>query len=95
MSSVADILTTLEYGPAPESARPVEEWLERHERRFDLFVGGKWVEAKTGERFPTLNPANARPLAEVAQAGEADVDAAVRAARKALPGWQALSGAGP
>jgi aldehyde dehydrogenase (NAD+) len=92
MSSVADILTTLEYGPAPESARPVEEWLERHERRFDLFVGGKWVEAKTGERFPTLNPANARPLAEVAQAGEADVDRAVRAARKALPGWQALSG---
>ena len=92
MTSVADILTTLEYGPAPESAKPVEEWLERHERRFDLFVGGKWVEAKTGERFPTLNPANARPLAEVAQAGEEDVDRAVRAARKALPGWQALSG---
>src|SRR5687768_5403543 len=92
MTSVADILTTLEYGPAPESAKPVEEWLERHGRRFDLFVGGEWVEAKSGERFPTLNPANARPLAEVAQAGEADVDAAVRAAREALPGWQALSG---
>ena len=46
MASVADILTTLDYGPAPESAAPVEEWLERHGRAFDLFIGGKWVKAK-------------------------------------------------
>src|SRR6476659_5958313 len=91
MASVADILTTLEYGPAPESAGPVEEWLARHERRFDLFIGGKWHKAKTGESFETLNPATAKPIARVAQAGEKDVDAAVRAARKALPAWQALA----
>ena len=40
MASVADVLTTLDYGPAPESAAPVEEWLERHGRSFGLFVGG-------------------------------------------------------
>jgi aldehyde dehydrogenase (NAD+) len=91
MASVADILTTLDYGPAPESAAPVEEWLARHGRGFGLFIGGKWVEATSGESFETLNPANARPIARVAQAGGKDVDAAVRAAREALPGWQALS----
>ncbi len=96
MASVADILTTLDYGPAPESAAPVEEWLEQHRRSFELSIGGHWVKAKgggdaAGEPFETLNPATGRPLARVAQAGEKDVDAAVKAARKALPGWQALS----
>ena len=92
MASVADVLTTLEYGPAPESAAPVEEWLERHGRSFGLFIGGKWVDAKSEESFETFAPANGKVIARVAQANEKDVDAAVRAARKALPAWQALSG---
>src|SRR5688572_27045451 len=92
MASVADVLTTLDYGPAPESAAPVEEWLERHGRSFGLFIGGKWVDAKSEESFETLSPANAKTIARVAQANDKDVDAAVRAARKALPAWQALSG---
>ena len=92
MASVADILTSLDYGPAPESAAPVEEWLVRHGRSFELFIGGRWVPATSGESFETLNPATAKPLAHVAQAAEKDVDAAVRAAREALPGWQGLSG---
>jgi len=92
MASVADILTTLDYGPAPESAGPVDEWLERHGRSFDLFIGGKWAKAKSGESFETMSPANGKTIGRVAQAGEKDVDAAVKAARKALPGWQALTG---
>jgi aldehyde dehydrogenase (NAD+) len=92
MASVADILTTLDYGPAPESAGPVDEWLERHGRSFDLFIGGRWVKAKSGESFETMSPANGKTIGRVAQAGDKDVDAAVKAARKALPGWQALSG---
>ena len=51
--------------------------------RYDLFVGGQWVPA-TGERtFETINPANEQKLADVAFADAADVDRAVRAARKA------------
>src|SRR6185295_2597851 len=91
MASVADVLTTLEYGPAPESAAPVEEWLERHGRSFGFFIGGKWVEAKSGESFETLTPANGKVIGRVAQASAEDVDAAVKAARKALPAWQALT----
>ncbi len=91
MASVADILTTLDYGPAPESAGPVEEWLERHGRSFGLFVGGKWVKAKSEESFETLSPANGKVIGRVAQANDKDVDAAVKAARKALPDWQGLA----
>ncbi|MGE3109872.1 MAG: aldehyde dehydrogenase family protein [Phycisphaerales bacterium] len=40
--------------------------------------------------FPTINPATESPLSEVAQASDADVDAAVRAAAAALPRWAAL-----
>jgi aldehyde dehydrogenase (NAD+) len=87
---VADIFETLEYGPAPEAAGPAVDWLTRHERRFDLFVDGAWRKPADGDYFDTVNPATAQPLAQVAQAGAADVDAAVRAARRALAGWRAL-----
>ena len=89
---VADLFTSLEYGPAPESAAPVLAWLEQRGRRFGLFIGGRWLEAQSGEAFDTVNPANGQPSARVAQAGPADVDQAVRAAREAFRSWRALSG---
>jgi phenylacetaldehyde dehydrogenase len=49
-----------------------------------LFIGGKWVNALSGETFETLNPATGERLAEVASAGKEDVDRAVLAARKAF-----------
>ena len=92
MTRVAEIFESLDYGPAPESPAPVLEWLERHRRAFDLFIGGRWVKAASGESFQTVNPATAQPMACVAQAGPKDVDAAVRAARKAFASWSTLSG---
>jgi acyl-CoA reductase-like NAD-dependent aldehyde dehydrogenase len=49
-----------------------------------LLIGGKWVPAKSGKTFETLNPANEAVLALVAEADKADVDEAVKAARKAF-----------
>ncbi|MBI2614112.1 MAG: aldehyde dehydrogenase family protein [Gemmatimonadetes bacterium] len=92
MSKVAELFETLDYGPAPESPSPVLEWLDRHHRTFGLFIGGRWVKATSGESFETVNPATGQPIAQVAQAGSQDVDAAVRAARKAFGSWRALSG---
>ncbi|MCZ4552282.1 aldehyde dehydrogenase family protein [Gordonia rubripertincta] len=55
-----------------------------------LFIGGGWRDA--GETFTTLNPATGQPLAELAAAGSADVDAAVIAATSAYRGdWGALA----
>ena len=90
--TVKEVFETMDYGPAPESDDAALEWLARHKGRFDLFIGGKFVKAKSGERFDTLNPATKETLASVAQAGEKDVDAAVQAARKAFPAWSGLSG---
>jgi aldehyde dehydrogenase (NAD+) len=49
-----------------------------------LFIGGEWVEGHSGKTFPVLNPATGETLCRVAEAGPADVDRAVKAARQAL-----------
>ena len=50
----------------------------------DLFIDGKFVASETGKRFATVNPATGETLAEVAEAGQADLDRAVAGARKAF-----------
>ncbi|GAA0968402.1 Putative aldehyde dehydrogenase AldA [Nocardioides aquaticus] len=65
------------YAPAPESTSVVDL-----RASYGLFVDGAFVDGR-GESFTTLNPATEQPLAEVAAADSADVDAAVKAARRA------------
>ncbi len=67
-----------EYAPSPEDARayPIAP---RHE----LFINGKFVAPASGTYFPSINPATEEQLTEIAEANAADVDAAVRAARRA------------
>ena len=91
MASIPEIFTTLAYGPAPESAAPAQAWLDGHGRRFGLFIGGEWTPPGS-ETFETLNPATGQPIAALTQAGEPDVDRAVRAARAAQPGWWEIGG---
>ncbi len=93
MASIPEIFETMTYGPAPEAVAPAHAWLDAHDRRFGLFIGGTWS-AGGGEAFETANPATGRPIARLAQASTADVDRAVRAARAAQPGWWALGGHG-
>ena len=88
--TVKDIFETMDWGPAPEGDAEAQGWLEKHARRFGLFIDGRWTEP--GETFASRNPANGETLAEITQAGADDVDAAVRAARKAQPKWAGLSG---
>jgi len=54
--------------------------------REDLLVGGRWRPARSGRYFETVNPATEEVIARVAEAGAADIDAAVSAARAALEG---------
>jgi aldehyde dehydrogenase (NAD+) len=87
--SVRAIYETMAYGPAPEGDAPVRAWLAGHGGRFGHFIGGAWTSAE-GEAFPVVEPATGRLLAHVAQGSAAHVDAAVAAARAALPAWRAL-----
>ncbi len=67
-----------QYAPAPETYDYF-----KIAPRYGLFIGGKWVAPKDGRRFPTLNPATEEVLTHVAEAGPADVDRAIKAARNA------------
>jgi len=74
--------------PAPESTANV-----KLKETYDLFINGKFVKPKSGKYFDTINPANEKVLAKVAEANEADIDSAVKAARKAYTStWSKLSG---
>ena len=87
MATVAEIFKSMEYGPAPETDQPARNWLGKFERVFGHFIDGEWTEP--GETFDVINPANREVLARVTQGPKADVDAAVAAARAALPPWRA------
>jgi aldehyde dehydrogenase (NAD+) len=58
---------------------------------FPQLVGGDLVSAASGAELPSVNPATAEPWATIPRGGATDVDAAVAAARAALPGWRGRS----
>jgi betaine-aldehyde dehydrogenase len=60
-----------------------------------LLIGGAWVDAADGATFPVVSPTSEQHLADIAAAGQADVDAAVRAARAQADGgdWARMPGA--
>jgi aldehyde dehydrogenase (NAD+) len=49
-----------------------------------LFIGGKWVDSVSGKTFAAINPADGETICQVAEGDKADIDLAVKAARKAL-----------
>ena len=79
---------TFEYAPAPESRAIVDI-----KPSYGLFINGEFVDGN-GTSFKTVNPATEEVLAEVAEASDADVDEAVKAARRAYTRvWSRMSGA--
>jgi aldehyde dehydrogenase (NAD+) len=79
----------LDYAPAPEATDHVKVRADH-----GLLIGGRWVEPASGKHFKTINPATEEVLTAVAEAGEEDVEAAVKAARTAYTKvWSRMSGA--
>ncbi len=78
-----------QYAPAPESIDHVQVDAE-----YGLFIGGEFVAPAEDRYFETINPATEETLSSVALGSDADVDRAVKAARKAYSGtWSKLSAA--
>ena len=76
-----------EYAPAPESRSIVDI-----KPSYGLFINGEFVDGH-GKAFKTISPATEEVLAEVAEADEADIDAAVKAARRAYTRvWSKMPG---
>jgi aldehyde dehydrogenase (NAD+) len=77
---------SFEYAPAPESRALVSI-----KPKYGHFIGGKFVAGS--KHFPTINPATEEVLSQIARGGKSDVDAAVKAARKAYTTtWSKMSG---
>ncbi len=74
----SDLKTDWIYSPAPESTDHI-----RINQRYDLFINGEFLLPEKEKYFETINPANEKKLADVAEADQADVNTAVTAARKA------------
>lgn len=78
----------IEYAPAPESRSIV-----KLRKSYGHFINGEFVDSIDGSEYKTINPASEEVLATIADGSDADVDAAVKAARKAFVKWSKLSGA--
>jgi len=82
-----DFNGTWDYAPSPESTGHV-----KLKEQYELYIDGKFVKPSSGKYFETVNPANEKVLAKVAYGNEADIDKAVKAARKAYETvWSKLS----
>ena len=88
--AITEILAQMDYGPAPEDPGIAESWLARHAGGFGHFIAGQFTDP--GATFDVTNPATGAVLAQVTRGSAADIEAAVRAARAAQPGWAGLSG---
>jgi aldehyde dehydrogenase (NAD+) len=88
--SIAEKFATMEYGLAPEDPKDALSWLDRHARKFGHFIDGAWREPAESVYFETHDPATGEKIAAVSQGSAADINAAVEAARRALPAWQNL-----
>jgi len=76
------------YAPAPEAHDYI-----KLQKRYSLFIGGKFVAPKSGKYFDSINPATEEKLAEIAEANARDVDLAVKSARKAYKNtWRKMPG---
>jgi aldehyde dehydrogenase (NAD+) len=88
LTELAKAGTPFEYATSRESRDMVTL-----EPRYGLYIGGEFVEPRSGESMPAIDPATEEPLAEVALAGPEDVAAAVASAREAYE--ERWSGIGP
>jgi phenylacetaldehyde dehydrogenase len=74
----------------PQIQNSVSEFVAKPRK---MLIGGKWVDAVSGRTFETYNPATGEVLARVAEGDQADIDMAVKAARKAFESgpWPEMS----
>ena len=74
----------------------IDQQIERLEYRNQAFIDGRFVAARSGATFATLNPATGQVLTEVAACDAEDIDLAVKAARAAFESgvWSKLAPAG-
>ena len=65
--SVSEIFSSMEYGPAPESDKVAQAWLDDHGRKFGHFINNEWVLPDGRKSYTTKCPADGKVLADTVQ----------------------------
>lgn len=73
-----DLMGNWSYAPAPEDKKHIQL-----NKKYDLFIGGKFVKPSKGKYFDTISPSTEEKLSEIAEADEKDVDLAMKTAKTA------------
>src|SRR5262249_9747218 len=75
--------------PQPKTTSPSVQF-----RQTKMLVDGRWIDSVSGKTFPTLNPATGEVITQVAEGDKADVNLAVKAARRAFEEgpWRRMNG---
>ncbi|MGZ3902896.1 MAG: aldehyde dehydrogenase family protein [Bacteroidia bacterium] len=73
-----DLMGNWSYAPAPEDKKHIQL-----DKKYDLFIGGKFVKPSKGKYFDTISPSTEEKLSEIAEADEKDVDLAMKTAKNA------------
>ena len=88
--SIETIFDTMDYGTAPEDRRAALQWIADHGGISGPYVNGTWGPFR--DDMPVCNPATGEKLAGMTITSADEVAAAVAAARKAQPAWEASGG---
>ena len=65
--TLAEIFKTMEYGPAPESGKIAQQWLDEHDRKFGHFINNEWYKPEDRKFLESKSPADGKFLAKTIQ----------------------------
>ena len=77
----------IKYGPALEENAEVLQWIKNLPSPNHNFINGEWIKSLSNKKISSINPANSRKLFDLNISSSADIDKAVKAAKKAFPSW--------
>lgn len=92
--TVKEKFESMDYSAAPESRAEADRWLAANGKCFGLFIDGEFRMSAGTKIFATYSPSTGEKLADLTEAIEEDVNAAVAAARKAQGKWALIGGHG-
>ena len=87
MSNIIQNFKNIKYGPALEDDSEVLKWINNLPKPNHNFINGEWVKSSSRQTLRSINPANNKKIFDLCISSKADIDKAVKAAKKAFPSW--------
>ena len=81
----------INYGPAPEDAKDVLDWINNLTSPNHNFINGSWVKATSKKTMLSINPSTNKKLYDLTISSKKDVDRAVKAANNSFSSWSKTS----